>query len=67
MIHYTPLSEHDIYPRQENDQPVFFHQHKNCPVKCRDNGDGRKQIVQVLSTDPAHYMDPTLQPGQWLD
>ncbi|KHE71398.1 YlzJ-like family protein [Halobacillus sp. BBL2006] len=66
MIHYTPLSEYDIFPQQESGE-VTYQQLKNCPVKCRDMGDGRKQIIQILSTDPAHYMDPHLQPGQWLD
>ncbi|MBH0229330.1 YlzJ-like family protein [Halobacillus yeomjeoni] len=67
MIHYTPLSELDIFPNEEKKESVMFHQSKNCHVKCRDTEGGRKQIVQVLSTDPAHYMDPSLQPGQWLD
>ncbi|MCA0969082.1 YlzJ-like family protein [Halobacillus litoralis] len=66
MTLYTPLSEHDIFPREEAGK-VVYHQHKHCPVKCVDGGDGRKQILQVLSTDPLHYMDPELQPGQWLD
>ncbi|MBA2174053.1 YlzJ-like family protein [Halobacillus locisalis] len=66
MILYTPLSEHDIFPRQDESN-VVYHKHKNCPVKCMDDGNGKRQIVQVLSTDPSHYMDPELQPGQWLD
>lgn len=66
MILYTPLSEHDIYP-QEDMSSIVYQQHKNCTVKCIDKGDGKKQILQVVSTDPTHYMDPSLQPGQWLD
>ncbi|CDQ19689.1 YlzJ-like protein [Halobacillus karajensis] len=65
-ILYTPLSEHDIFPQEEEMSVVLF-EHKNCPLMCREGSDGKKQIMQVLSTDPAHYMDPALQPGQWLD
>ncbi|MGP4067989.1 YlzJ-like family protein [Halobacillus sp. B29] len=67
MIHYTPLSEYDIFPSHEKEQQIIYNKDKKCSVKCQDMGDGKKQIVQVLSTDPAHYMDPSLQPGQWLD
>ncbi|MGP4059885.1 YlzJ-like family protein [Halobacillus litoralis] len=65
-ILYTPLSEHDIFP-QESNASVVYQEHKNCPLKCLQTEDGKKQIMQVLSTDPSHYMDPSLQPGQWLD
>ncbi|MBN9652903.1 hypothetical protein GLW00_09210 [Halobacillus litoralis] len=65
-ILYTPLSEHDIFPMEE-EMSVVYHEHNNCPLMCRKSEDGRKQIMQVLSTDPSHYMDPDLQPGQWLD
>lgn len=65
-ILYTPLSEYDIFP-QENDMSQVYHEHNNCPLICFQSSDGKKQIKQLLSTDPSHYMDPSLQPGQWLD
>ncbi len=67
MIHYTPLSEYDIFPRSKEDEKIVYHQYRNKPMKCLELGNGKKQIVQLLSTDPADYMDPALQPGQWLD
>ncbi|UOR12669.1 YlzJ-like family protein [Halobacillus amylolyticus] len=66
MTLYTPLSEHDIFPQENKDGKVVYENYKNCKVKCLDQGDGKKQIIQVFSTNPNDYMDPTLQPGQWL-
>ncbi|ELK44476.1 YlzJ-like family protein [Halobacillus sp. ACCC02827] len=66
-ILYTPLSEQDIFPPENEAYQVILHQHEKCPLKCAKTPDGKKQIMQILSTDPAHYMDPELQPGQWLD
>ncbi|UOQ43004.1 YlzJ-like family protein [Halobacillus salinarum] len=66
MIHYTPLSEYDIFPDAGSGK-IVYHQHKNKPVKCLDLGNGKMQIIQLLSTDPEDYMDPSLQPGQWLE
>lgn len=66
-ILYTPLSEHDIFPYDASEQSVVYHDHNNCPLKCLQTPGGKKQIMQILSTDPSHYMDPALQPGQWLD
>ncbi|MCP3031250.1 YlzJ-like family protein [Halobacillus sp. A1] len=66
-ILYTPLSEYDIFPQTNTDFSIVYENRNNCKVKCHDYGDGKRQIVQLLSTDPQDFMDPTLQPGQWLD
>ncbi|MCA1023119.1 hypothetical protein GLW04_05040 [Halobacillus litoralis] len=65
-ILYTPLSEYDVFP-DDTSMEMVYHEHDNCPMMCRQGQDGKKQIVQILSTDPMHFLDPSLQPGQWLD
>ncbi|RWZ60436.1 hypothetical protein EQV77_03850 [Halobacillus fulvus] len=66
MTLYTPLSEYDLFPKDDQSS-ITFHQMNSCTLKCRQMDNGKKQIIQILSTDPKHYMDPSLQPGQWLD
>ncbi|MFC7061153.1 YlzJ-like family protein [Halobacillus seohaensis] len=66
MTLYTPLSEYDIFPQNEGEKPIVYESHNHRQFKCLDHGNGKKQIVQLVSTDPKDYLDPTLQPGQWL-
>ncbi|WP_254434148.1 YlzJ-like family protein [Halobacillus sp. Marseille-Q1614] len=67
MILYTPLCEHDVFPQDTNASQIVYEKYNNRHVKCFDHGNGKKQIIQVVSTDPKDYLDPSLQPGQWLD
>lgn len=64
MIHYTPLSEHDIY----EDDPKSYEKQRIVSVngksmKVYDNDDGTVQLVQLLSTDPQDYLDQSYIPG----
>ncbi|QHE52247.1 YlzJ-like family protein [Pontibacillus sp. HMF3514] len=64
MIHYTPLSEHDIY----EDDPKSYEKQRIVSVngksmKVNDNDDGTVQLVQLLSTDPQDYLDQRYIPG----
>ncbi|KGX83430.1 YlzJ-like family protein [Pontibacillus marinus] len=64
MIHYTPLSEHDIY----EDDPKSYEKQRIVSVngksmKVYDNDDGTVQLVQLLSTDPQDYLDQNFIPG----
>ncbi|MFD1018241.1 YlzJ-like family protein [Thalassobacillus hwangdonensis] len=64
MILYTPLSEVDIFPPdQEEYQNTIMTQYNQRPVKAMKMGNGNYQIVQLLSTDPQDFMDPDFQPG----
>ncbi|WP_101843936.1 YlzJ-like family protein [Halobacillus sp. Marseille-P3879] len=65
-ILYTPLSEYDVFPQNEAENSIVYETINNTQVKCYDHGNGKKQIIQLMSTDPKDYMDPSLQPGQWL-
>ncbi len=64
MIHYTPLSEHDIYeddPKSYEKQRIVSVNGKN--MKVYDNDDGTVQLIQLLSTDPQDYLDQNYIPG----
>ncbi|MFG6148858.1 YlzJ-like family protein [Halobacillus sp. B23F22_1] len=65
-ILYTPLSEYDVFPQSDAEQSIVYETVNNKQVKCYDHGNGKKQIIQLMSTDPQDYMDPSFQPGQWL-
>ncbi|MFC0524197.1 YlzJ-like family protein [Pontibacillus salicampi] len=68
MIHYTPLSEHDIY----EDDPTEYEQHKiislqGTTMKVQQMEDGSFQVLQLLSTDPLDYLNASYTPGMRLD
>ncbi len=67
MIHYTPLSEHDIY---EDDPTSYEKQHivslNGKSMKVNQMDDGSYQLVQLLSTDPQDYLDQRYIPGTIL-
>ncbi|MFC3040352.1 YlzJ-like family protein [Virgibacillus xinjiangensis] len=64
MIHYTPLSEYDIYPQQAEQ---FTNKHllsiQGRSVYAERQQDGSYQVLQLLSTNPQDYMDETFSPG----
>lgn len=67
MILYTPLSESDIFPSQNdkiNQRSVITHQNRSVYVE--KNEDGNYQVVQLLSTDPKDFMNTQYQPGSIL-
>lgn len=33
------------------------------PILARVGGDGRVRVERLVTTDPAHYLDPALAPG----
>ncbi|GIO26209.1 YlzJ-like family protein [Ornithinibacillus bavariensis] len=64
MIHYTPLSESDIYPIDEaaytNRKCVNY---EGKTVFVEKNTNGEYQLVQLLSTDPQDYLNEKFTPG----
>ncbi|MDL4839010.1 YlzJ-like family protein [Aquibacillus rhizosphaerae] len=64
MILYTPLSQEDIYPTEqqhfENNQTVNV-QGKLMQVENLNNGSCR--IIQLLSTDPEDFLNQNFAPG----
>ncbi|WP_217585553.1 YlzJ-like family protein [Lentibacillus saliphilus] len=64
MILYTPLSETDIFPTDEQTlvkRQCMTHQGKMCFVEQK--GDGSYEMLQLLSTDPNDFLNGDFQPG----
>ncbi len=64
MIHYTPLSEHDIY----EDDPKSYEQNQVVSIngrnmKVHDNNDGTVELVQLMSTNPQDFLNNRYIPG----
>ncbi len=62
---------HSILPPEayQEEQPQAEHIQKLCPygfVDCLPLPDGRLQVNQIISTDPAAYLDPAFAPGAIL-
>lgn len=65
MILYTPLSQEEIFPEEETTNRKFIsYEGKTLCVDQLE--DGAYSLVQLLSTDPEDYLDPTLSPGSIL-
>ncbi|WP_430785835.1 YlzJ-like family protein [Virgibacillus flavescens] len=66
MILYTPLSEADIFPSQNDNSQRSVIIHQNRSVYVEKNEEGNYQVVQLLSTDPEDFMNAQYQPGSIL-
>ncbi|MFC0301365.1 YlzJ-like family protein [Virgibacillus soli] len=67
MILYTPLSESDIFPQDENEfgkRHCVSHGGKTLYVE--EQADGSFQLLQLLSTDPNDFLDQQYNPGTIL-
>lgn len=62
MILYTPLSNEDIYPAE--DQSNYEYVNVDGKTVCVDEQEGKHTIVQLLSTNPHDYMSTSFQPGE---
>lgn len=61
MVLYTPLTDAEIFP-QENDD-TFLMTYNGQTVVCRETENGSVQVVQLLSTDPQHFLNQAFSPG----
>ncbi|SEP58989.1 YlzJ-like family protein [Piscibacillus halophilus] len=63
MILYTPLNEQEIF--EDEDQSVYqFVTVNHATVKLRRDPElNGYQIVHMVSTNPADYLNSELQPG----
>lgn len=65
MILYTPLSQEDIFPDEGiHNRKFISYQGKTLCVDQLENG--TYSLIQLLSTDPKDFLDPTLTPGSIL-
>jgi hypothetical protein len=66
MTWYTMMPYHLMFPEEGKDQTaqnVILY--NNIPVLVERTGDETK-IVQIMSTDPFHYLREDCQPGMTL-
>ncbi|MDD4586958.1 MAG: YlzJ-like family protein [Heliobacteriaceae bacterium] len=67
MILYTPVPPEMIFAGLESPVPqMAVLKFKGKPVMGYQVGDGRYELTRVLSTDPADFLDPDLQPGRQI-
>lgn len=65
MIIYTPLSETDVFPQQQDDQTSKRHiiSHEGKMMYVEQTEDGTYQLLQLMSTDPQDYLNTNYAPG----
>lgn len=64
MILYTPLSQADIFPNNDEDHPkrqCVSYQGRMLYVEEGD--DGSYELLQLLSTDPQDFLSAEFSPG----
>lgn len=66
MILYTPLSREDIFPADEERHQRKFISYEGKTLCVEQLENGSYSLVQLLSTNPQDYLDPTLMPGSIL-
>lgn len=63
MFLYTPLSDEDIYPREENQSERKIISYQGKSVHVEKTTDGTYQVLQLLSTDPQDFLNDAFNPG----
>jgi len=64
MVLYTPLHYDEIFPTVEDMHEIKMYAGRQCYVK--KHADGSFEIVRILSTNPADFLDPLIQPGTMI-
>lgn len=64
MILYTPLSETDVFPvEEENVRKRTFATMNGRTVYIEQLDNGSYEVLQLLSTDPKDFLDESFMPG----
>ncbi|MCW2277876.1 YlzJ-like family protein [Heliophilum fasciatum] len=67
MILYTPLPMEAVLDGAEPVLPAMMTKsYQGRIVMGYQRTDGHFEVARLLSTDPQDYLDPGLQPGQYL-
>ncbi len=61
MVLYTPMSVEEIFPSEAQQYKTISIQGKMVIAQQRE--DAQLQLVQLLSTDPQDYLQPSFSPG----
>ncbi|WP_077309471.1 YlzJ-like family protein [Terribacillus halophilus] len=65
MILYTPLAAEDIFPPEPNQFTEYqIMEYRGRTVHAEHMGNGTYRVHQLLSTDPAHFLDESCSPGK---
>lgn len=67
MIHYTPLPLEDVFAGWDR-SPKALRQIvvDGITMQVEPINEQEAKIVRIISSDPKHYLDPTLAPGQLI-
>lgn len=66
MILYTPLSESEIFPYEEETMKREFVSHEGRTLYVEHSEDGAYKLIQLMSTDPQDFLNETYMPGTIL-
>ncbi|WP_339227763.1 YlzJ-like family protein [Oceanobacillus sp. FSL K6-2867] len=67
MILYTPLTQHDIFPVDQEGYSNMEHiAYDGRMIYAKKTKDGSYQIQQLVSTDPQDYLRDEFSPGSTL-
>ncbi|MCA1053570.1 YlzJ-like family protein [Rossellomorea aquimaris] len=66
MILYTTVPQEQIYPTDASEfTGQMMMEHQGIPMLVQ-KADDRYRIVRIMSSDPAHYLDGTICPGEYI-
>ncbi|AIF43706.1 YlzJ-like family protein [Virgibacillus sp. SK37] len=65
MILYTPLTQEEIFPEEENTNREYI-SYEGRTICVNKTADGEYQLVQLLSTDPQDFLNDKYTPGRIL-
>lgn len=67
MILYTLIPLEQVFTGSESSMPeMTTMQYKSRTVMGYRQEDGRYQLARIITTDPQDYLNPKLQPGQYI-
>jgi hypothetical protein len=67
MIHYTPFPAEWVWCDTVSSTEQYTVQWQGVPLVVQWDAERGATIVQLLSCDPQHYLDPRLQPGMSVE
>ncbi|NQD67000.1 ribonuclease [Bacillus haikouensis] len=66
MILYTTVPQEQIYPADETEfSGQMMIEHQGIPLLVQQVNN-KYRIIRIMSSDPAHYMDGTICPGEFI-
>jgi hypothetical protein len=67
MILYTIMPQEQIFPAADDVySSVIPISYKGIELMATRSAPNAYRVDRIVSTDPAHYMDDTIQPGSYI-